>query len=67
MKGRQRRRGEPLAELAQDIKRLERKAYPEASVNVKQALACDAFTDAVREADMEWRIFLGKLRGTNDS
>ena len=56
MKGRQRRRGEPLAELAQDIKRLVRK---EASFDVKEALLRDAFTDAVNETDVEWTIFLG--------
>ena len=56
MKGRQRRRGEPLAELAQYIKRLVRK---EASFDVKEALLRDAFTDAVNETDVEWTIFLG--------
>ena len=67
MKARQRRRGEPLAELAQDIKRLVRKAYPEASVDVKEALACDAFTDAVGDSDMEWNIFQGKPKGVDDA
>ena len=67
MKGRQRRRGEPLAELAPDIKRLVRKAYPQSSVDEKEALARNAFTDAVNEADMEWTIFQGKPRGINDS
>ena len=67
MKARQRRRGEPLAELAQDIKRLVRKAYSEASVGVKEALACDAFTDAVGNADMEWTIFQGKPKGVDDA
>ena len=67
MKARQRQRGEPLAELAQDIKRLVRKAYPEASVDVKEALACDAFTDAVGDSDMEWNIFQGKPKGVDDA
>ena len=67
MKARQRRRGEPLAELAQDIKRLVRKAYPEASVDVKETLACDAFTDAMGDSDTEWNIFLGKPKGVDDA
>ena len=44
-----------------------RKAYPEASVDVKEALARDTFTDAINEADMEWTIFQGKPRGINDA
>ena len=67
MKARQRRRGEPLAELAQYIKRLVRKAYPEASVDVKETLSCDAFTDAVGDADMEWTIFQRKPKGIDDA
>ena len=67
MKARQRRRGEPLAQLAQYIKRLVRKAYPEASVDVKETLSCDAFKDAVGDADMEWTVFQGKPKRVDDA
>ena len=43
------------------------KAYPEVSVDVKEALACDAFTDAVGDADMELTIFQGKPKGVDDA
>ena len=60
MKGRQRERGEPLAELAQDIKRLVRK---EASIDVKEGLPREVFKDAVNETDVEWTIFQGNPPG----
>ena len=44
-----------------------RKAYPEAIVDVKEALACDTVTDAVWDADMEWTIFQGKSKGVDDA
>ena len=51
-----RKRGEPLQELAQDIKRLIRLAYPSISSEVRDSLAYRAFRDALNDHDLEWAI-----------
>ena len=56
LKCRVRKQGEGLAELGQDIKRLVRKAYPEASNSVRDTLARDAFSDALNDYELERSI-----------
>ena len=51
-----RKRGEPLAELAQDIKRLVRLAYPTVTHDVRDSLAYRAFRDALNDHELEWAI-----------
>ena len=51
---------ETLTELAQDIKKLVRKAYPNASLDMREIMAKDSFVDALNNADMEWSVFHGK-------
>ena len=60
MKGRVRRRSEPLHELAQDVKTLARQAYPAAIGEVQDALARDCFVDALNDPAMELYIFQAK-------
>ena len=56
MNGRYRKRNESLSELAQDIKRLARLAYPTAPCEVRDILAYKCFRDALCDQNMEWAI-----------
>ena len=56
LKSRIRRREETLAELAQDVERLVRLAYPEAAESMVEVLAKDQFVDALPDEDMRLRI-----------
>ena len=53
IKQRIRKRNEPLTELAQDIKRLTRMAYPSAFLDLRDTLSKDCFIEALNDADME--------------
>ena len=56
LKARTRRREESLPELAKDIERLVRLAYPDAAETMVEVLAKDQFVDALPEEDMQLRI-----------
>ena len=56
LNSRYRKRDESLPELAQDIKRLARLAYPTAPCEVRDTLAYKCFRDALHDQDMEWAI-----------
>ena len=60
LKGRLRKRSEPLTELAQDVRKLAHKAYPTVPVSARDELAADAFIDALNDVEMEWFIRQGK-------
>ena len=51
-----RRRGEGLPELAEDIERLARLAYPDAPASMIEALAKDQFLDALPEGDLQLKV-----------
>ena len=53
IKQRIRKRDEPLTELAQDIKRLTRMAYPSAFLDLRDTLSKDCFIEALNDAEME--------------
>ena len=52
LKSRMRRRDESLPELAEDIERLVRLAYPDATEPMVEVLAKDQFVDALPEEEM---------------
>lgn len=56
IRNRKRRRGESLMELAQDIKKLVRKAYPTADLGLHETLAKDCFVDALDCREQEWSV-----------
>jgi hypothetical protein len=60
LKSRCRKRSEDLAELAQDVKKLARKAYPGVEGGLRDTLTKDAFIDALNDGDMEWFVRQGK-------
>ncbi|VDI02778.1 Hypothetical predicted protein [Mytilus galloprovincialis] len=67
MKGKSRNKDQSLPELAQDIKRVTRLAYPTAPIEVREQLARDCFIDSLNDADLEWAIFQGKPNSIDDS
>jgi hypothetical protein len=60
MKNKSRGKAQSLPELAQDIKRLTRLAYPTALMEVREQLSRDCFMDSLNDPDLEWSIFQGK-------
>ena len=60
LKGYTRKRSEPLTELCQTIKKLIRKAYPNAPSETREQFATDVFVDALNEGEMEWFVRQGK-------
>jgi hypothetical protein len=60
LKCRSRQAGEKLCDLAQDIKRLVRRAHRDDPKSTRDRLARDSFLDALNDADMEWSVFKQK-------
>jgi len=56
IKARTKRRNETLPELAQDMRRLTRQAYPSATAEFREILAKDFFLDALGDADAKWTV-----------
>lgn len=56
LKNRARKRDESLAELAEDVERLARLAYPEAPPEMMELLAKDQFIDALADGDMRLKM-----------
>ena len=56
LKGRARRRDENLPELAEDIERLTRLAYPDAPAEMIEVLSKDQFIDALIDEDLRLRL-----------
>ena len=67
MKSRVRRKGESIPELAQDIRKLVRLAYPLAPVEVREQLAKDCFVDAMNDSELEWSILHGRPKNVWDA
>ena len=67
IKSRVRRRAEPIVELAQDIRKLIRLAYPSATADVREQLSKDCFIDALNDHDLEWAVLQGKPRSVEDA
>ena len=56
LKSRVKGKNESIAELSQAIKKLSRQAYPNANLDVIEALALDHFIDALTDSDIRLRI-----------
>lgn len=67
LKGKRRRGTEPLTELAQEVKTLARKAYPQAHLELREAIAKDCFVDALNDAELEWSVYREKTRTLNEA
>ena len=51
-----RRNGESLQELAQAIRRLVSRAYPDSPLSVRETLGRDFFIDAIGDVETRWRV-----------
>ena len=67
LKTRSRSREETLAELAEDVERLVRLAYPEAHESMVEVLAKDQFVDALPDEDTRLRIRQNKPATVRDA
>ena len=67
IKSRLRRKNEPIVELAQDVRKLVRLAYPTATADVREQLSKDCFIDALNESDFEWAVLQGKPHSVEDA
>ena len=67
LKTRLQRENETLPELAQDVNRLVRLAYPSASVEIREKLAKDYFIDALNDHELEWNVLRGKPESVDNA
>ena len=67
MKTRVKKRAESLAEMAQDIKRLTRQAYPLYPATMREPLALDCFVDALPDQEMRWTIYQNKPKTLDEA
>ncbi|CAC5382815.1 unnamed protein product [Mytilus coruscus] len=67
LKNIRKRRDQELPELAQHIKRLSRKAYPKAQLELQEMLSRDHFIDALDDADTRLRIHQAHPKTLDDA
>ena len=67
LRNRIRRKDETLPELAQAIRRLTRRAYPQAPADVREDLAKDQFIDALADFDTRWKVKQGRPTTLNQA
>ncbi|PIK52622.1 hypothetical protein BSL78_10482 [Apostichopus japonicus] len=67
LRNRSRQPGETVSELAHDTQRLLSRAYPHASVEMKETLAREFFIDAVGDSDFRWKIYQARPKTFNEA
>lgn len=67
MKSKLRKRGESLGDLAQDIKKTTRYAYPYAGTELREQLAIGCFIDSLNDEDLEWAVYQNKPKTLEDA
>jgi len=67
LKFRKRRPGETLQELAAEIERLARRAFPTASADIRDHLTRDAFVDALDPSDLSLRVRVQEPKTLQDA
>lgn len=67
LKNRQRQPAESLTELAQDIKRLALKAYPDAPYEMVETLAKEYFVDSLGDTETRWRVYQSRPVNLSDA
>jgi hypothetical protein len=67
LKNKLRKHNETIPELAQDVKRLVRMAYPTAPIEIREQLARDNFLDSLNDAELEWAVYRGKPKSVEES
>ena len=67
LRTRLRKRNEPLMALAQDLKKLTRKAFPTANQELCEQLTLNYFIDALNDGEMEWNVYQGKPKSVEQA
>ena len=67
IKSRLRKKSESVQELAQDIKHLVRRAYPQATGDLRDQITRDCFIDHLNEHEIEWFVYQGKPRSVDEA
>lgn len=67
IKGRLRKKEESLPELAQDIKRLVRMAYPNDEGPIRDQLMLDCYIDSLNDSAMEWAVQQRQVRTIDEA
>ena len=67
LKSRQRKSGESLPELAQSIRRLVSRAYPDATLGLREILSKDCFVDALLDSEIRLRLKQSKPTNLNET
>ena len=67
LKSRVRKPEETIPELAQDIRKLAKRAYPNAVHSLRDTLTKDHFMDAIIDPDMRWKIFQSRPESLNEA
>ena len=58
---------ETLPELAQNLRRLAKNAYPGAPLDIQDSLAKDQFLDALNDANLRWQIFQARPKTLDEA
>ncbi len=66
-KNRVRNKQEKLPELAQNLRRLAKYAYPDAPYRVQDSLAKDQFLDAFNDSDLKWKVYQSRPKTLDDA
>ena len=67
LKNKTRKTDETLQQMAQDIRRLTKQAYPDASYEMLEALSKDHFIDALLDSDTRWRVYQSRPQSLDDA
>ncbi|XP_069120907.1 uncharacterized protein [Argopecten irradians] len=67
LKGKLRKKDQPLPELAHEIRRLVRLGYPSANQETRQQISIDCFIDALNDTEMEWSVHSSNVQTIEDA
>ena len=67
LRSRSQKKEEDLPALAQDIRRLISRAYPDAGLEVQETLAKDQFMEALLDPEMRYKVYQGKPGTLNEA
>lgn len=67
IKSRLRKKSESVQELATDIKRLVRRAYSQATNELRDQISRDCFIDSLNEHELEWFVYQGKPKTVDEA
>ena len=56
-----------MQELATDIKQLVRRAYPQATIDLRDQISRDCFIDSLNEHELEWFVYQGKPKTVDEA